>query len=123
MNQDLNEWSRGWRALVSASVGNALGFGLFVMTAALFIIPMQEEFGWSRSAVSIGSIVTLFAAMAVIAIVTSGVIFCAGIVPRFRRNSGLAIGITMSGLSLIAAAVLPALAWLICAHRRLSPTP
>lgn len=143
-------------------MGTALSYGLFLMTAGLFIIPMQKEFGWSRSEVSIGPIVGLLAAMlapfggvvidrfgprrvaiaglaalgllyvllamtppsqlylyavvvvlAVVATVTSAVIYCAGVVRWFQKNAGLAIGITMSGLSLTAAAALPALAWVI----------
>lgn len=162
MTHDGNEWRQGWRALAGASIGNSLGYGLFLMTAGLFIIPMQEEFGWSRSGVSIGPMVTLLAAclspfagvlidrigarplaimglaalgasyillalapashlylysvaifMSVVATVSSGVIYCAGVVSWFRRNSGLAIGITLSGLSVVAAAAMPALAWLI----------
>ena len=157
-----SEWRRGWKVLIGASVGTAISYGLFLMTAGLFIIPMQEEFGWSRSAVSIGPIVGLLAAamapfggvvidrfgarpiaitglvglgamyvllsftpasqfylyavvaiMAVFATISSGVIYCAGVVTWFRRNSGLAIGITMSGLSLTAALAIPALASLI----------
>lgn len=162
MNDNLSEWRRGWRTLAGSSVGTALSYGLFLMTAGLFIIPMQKEFGWSRSEVSIGPIVGLLAAMlaplggvvidrfgprrvaiaglvalglihvllavmppskvylysvvavlAVVATVTSAVIYCAGVVRWFQKNAGLAIGITMSGLSLTAAAALPALAWVI----------
>lgn len=162
MNDNQSEWRRGWRTLAGGSVGTALTYGLFLMTAGLFIIPMQQEFGWSRSEVSIGPIVGLLAAMlapfggvvidrfgarrvaiagiialgliyvllamappsklylymvvavlAVVATVTSAVIYCAGVVGWFQKNSGLAIGITMSGLSLTAALALPALAWVI----------
>jgi sugar phosphate permease len=158
----MSEWRRGWRTLAGGSVGTALSYGLFLMTAGLFIIPMQKEFGWSRSEVSIGPIVGLLAAMlapfggvvidrfgprrvaiaglgalgliyvllsalppsklylyavvavlAVVATVTSAVIYCSGVVRWFQKNAGLAIGITMSGLSLTAAAALPALAWVI----------
>jgi MFS family permease len=162
LNNNHNEWRSGWRALAGGSIGTALSYGLFLMTAGLFIIPMQQEFGWSRSAVSIGPIVGLAAAcmapfggvvidrfgarpiaiaglvalgllyillavappsqlylyavvamLAVVATITSAVIYCAGIVTWFRKNSGLAIGITMSGLSLTAAIAMPMLASLI----------
>lgn len=157
-----NEWRRGWRVLAGASIGTGVSYGLFLLTAGLFIIPMQNEFQWTRSEVSIGPIIGLLCAalapfagtfidrygarnlaiiglvgiaivyallaaapashfylygvgilMAVIGTVSSGIIYCSGVVTWFSRNSGLAIGITMSGISLAAALALPLLAELI----------
>lgn len=53
------EWRSGWRVLLAASTGFGMTFGLFVMTAGIFIAPMQQEFGWSRTALAIGPMVAL----------------------------------------------------------------
>lgn len=157
-----NEWRRGWRVLAGASIGTGVSYGLFLLTAGLFIIPMQEEFKWTRSEVSIGPMIGLLCAalapfagtfidrygarnlaifglvglaiiyallavapashvylygigilMAVVGTVSSGIIYCSGVVTWFSRNSGLAIGITMSGISIATAVALPMLASLI----------
>ncbi|RXR28840.1 MFS transporter [Sphingobium fluviale] len=157
-----SEWGAGWRVLIAASVGVGIGYSLFLYTAGLFIIPMQQEFQWSRSAVTIGPIVGLLCAfltplggividrygarpvaiagllllgltyvllaatpksaayiytlviiMACVGTVTGSVIFCKSILPWFPRNSGLALGITLSGLSLVSAVATPILAKII----------
>lgn len=157
-----NEWRRGWRVLVGASVGTGVSYGLFLLTAGLFIMPMQEEFHWTRSEVSIGPLIGLLCAvlapfagtfidrygarplaivglvgialiygllavaptshvyiygvgilMAFVGTVSSGIIYCSGVVTWFSRNSGLAIGITMSGISVMTAIALPLLSGLI----------
>lgn len=56
------EWREGWRVVAAAHAGNGMGFSLFLMTAGIFIIPMQQEFGLSRTAVMIGPMVGLAAA-------------------------------------------------------------
>src|ERR1700681_2590659 len=48
------EWASGWRVVFAAALANGTSWMLFQNTAGLFIIPMQAEFGWSRSAVAIG---------------------------------------------------------------------
>lgn len=160
-----DEWQTGWRVLFAATVGTGVTYGLFLMTAGLFIIPMQEAFGWSRSAISIGPIVGLASAflaplggmlidrhgprsLAIAGLVLLGAIFlclavmpmnaaflygmvvllafagtissanvyCKGVATWFRRNSGLAFGITMSGNAVFGAAILPFLAMLIERH-------
>lgn len=57
-----SEWRDGWPVLLSGSLAFGMSFVLFVMTAGLFIVPMQEEFGWSRTSLSIGPLVVLVAA-------------------------------------------------------------
>ena len=45
----------GWRVVVAACFGVMGGFGsLFVYTFAIFVKPLQVQFGWSREAVSLG---------------------------------------------------------------------
>lgn len=46
----------------------------------------------------------------------SPTIFCRAVGTWFTRNSGLAISITMSGMSTVAMVAIPALAWLIAHH-------
>jgi MFS family permease len=54
-----SEWARGWRPLLAAFAGNGVGFSMFLMVSGIFIIPMQQQFGLSRTAASIGAIVGL----------------------------------------------------------------
>jgi len=45
----------GWRVVVAACFGVMGGFGsLFVYTFAIFVKPLNAQFGWSREAVSLG---------------------------------------------------------------------
>jgi len=59
------EWAAGWPALLGASIGLAIGSGMFVPTASLFIAPLRKAFGWSQleisSAQSLGFLGTLLA--------------------------------------------------------------
>lgn len=48
------EWSAGWRVLLAAACGVGTGWHFFQIVSGLFLIPMQTDFGWSRSAASIG---------------------------------------------------------------------
>ena len=54
-----SEWQRGWRPLLAAFAGNGVGFSMFLMVSGIFIIPMQQQFGLSRTAASLGAIVGL----------------------------------------------------------------
>lgn len=57
---DLSEFKRGWTIILACGVG--IGCGLSAMpffTFGAFIIPLQEEFGWSRG--QIQSALTLYA--------------------------------------------------------------
>ena len=58
-----SEWSGGWRPLVAAACGVGTTWHFFQIVSGLFIIPMQAEFGWSRSQVAIGPIVGLISIM------------------------------------------------------------
>lgn len=62
-DKPVSEWRAGWRTVVSGAVAMGLGTPLLQMTAGLFIIPMQTEFGWSRRALAIGPIVLIVAAL------------------------------------------------------------
>ena len=56
---EVNEWRRGWRIVLSSATGVGVGIPALINSAGLFVIPMQQEFGWSRSAMAIGPIVGL----------------------------------------------------------------
>lgn len=88
-----SEWREGWPVLLSGSLAFGMSFVLFVMTAGLFIVPMQEEFGWSRTSLSIGPLIVLIAAPL-------------NLVAGFmvRRFGARAVAIT--GLSLLSAGIL-----------------
>jgi MFS family permease len=55
---DLTEFDRGyygWRVVLAACLGVMAGFGsLFVYTFAVFVKPLNAEFGWNRQAISLG---------------------------------------------------------------------
>jgi MFS family permease len=55
----IHEWRDGWRVVLAASFGAGMTWNLFAVTAGMFIIPMQTDLGWSRTAVSVGPIIGL----------------------------------------------------------------
>lgn len=57
------EWRRGWRVVASAFVGNGIGFNLFMMSSGLFVIPIQQELGLSRTAVMISPVASLIVSL------------------------------------------------------------
>lgn len=156
------EWRQGWRVVLAALCGNGVGFTMVQMTSGIFIIPIQQEFGLSRTAASIGpwiglavafltpvaalfvdrkgprglaiaglcGLVASYAMLAVlppilplyavlaIAVALAGtianpMIYCRGVATWFRRNAGLAFGLTMSGTSVVAAVVAPFLSRIV----------
>lgn len=153
------EWQGGWRVVLAAFAGNGVGFTMVQMTSGIFILPIQREFGLTRTAASIGpwiglavALLTPIAALAVdrkgpralaiaglvglagsyallsflpaslwltlslgvvVAIsstIANPMIYCRGVAGWFRRHSGLAFALTMSGTSVVAALLAPALA-------------
>jgi sugar phosphate permease len=48
----LNEWRRGWPIAASASLAMGAGIGLYSMTSGLFVHPLQQSFGWSRTEIA-----------------------------------------------------------------------
>jgi MFS family permease len=50
------EFARGWRTLIAASIGNGTGLsGLAFYTFGVFVLPLTTAFGWSRGEVSIAA--------------------------------------------------------------------
>lgn len=57
------EFSRGWKALVASFLGTAFGASpLPFNTIGFFIDPLQKEFGWSRTEISLG--ITIYGLLA-----------------------------------------------------------
>lgn len=50
-----NEFGRGWKVLIASLLGTAFGASpLPFNTVGFFIDPLQQEFGWSRTEISLG---------------------------------------------------------------------
>jgi len=63
LDQARGEFRHGWRAIVAGLIGNTI-FALPPYSAGLFMAPLQEAFGWSRTAISLGlTLHTLAAAL------------------------------------------------------------
>ena len=57
------EFSRGWKVLVASLLGTACGASpLPFNTIGFFIDPLQAEFGWSRTEISLG--ITIYGLLA-----------------------------------------------------------
>lgn len=95
-----SEWARGWSVVASAFTGNGVGFSLFLMTAGIFIIPLQRQFGLSRTAVMIGPAVGLATAF-----LTP---FAATYVDRFGPRMAAVLGLAALTLSYLLLALMPA---------------
>lgn len=50
------EWREGWPLVLAASTGMSVA-PLTIYTLGLFMVPLQNEFGWSRATISAGSAV------------------------------------------------------------------
>ncbi|WP_044564194.1 MFS transporter [Azospirillum sp. B4] len=55
----LDEFRQGWRTVLAAATGVGLGItGLTFYTLGIFIGPLSQEFGWSRTAISSATLLT-----------------------------------------------------------------
>ena len=51
-----------WKVVATATLGSALGPGaILVFGAGVFVVPLQQEFGWTRAQVSVGLSIVHFA--------------------------------------------------------------
>lgn len=157
-----NEWRKGWRAVVSGAAGMGAGLGLYSMVNSVFIIPLQAEFGWTRSELAFSNVIGLIALltlpflgavvdkydsrrvalsglvllalsyvalsqqpgvlwvyyltlllMTLFGLTTGPMIFTKVVNTWFHNSRGLALGLTMSGITLTSMALLPLLAHII----------
>jgi predicted MFS family arabinose efflux permease len=58
-----NEWAAGWRTLVAAFFATGVGWNFASVSSALFLKPMQAEFGWTRTELSYGPLAGLLVAL------------------------------------------------------------
>jgi MFS family permease len=92
----MNEWRRGWRVVLGASIASGLGIPLFYYTFSLFTLGMTKEFGVSR-----GELANLQALIVVGALV-------APLIGRLLDRLGFAIVFAVSTLSVVAGHILMA---------------
>jgi predicted MFS family arabinose efflux permease len=94
------EWASGWRVVFAAALANGTSWMFFQNTAGLFIIPMQAEFGWSRSAVAIGPLGGL---ISIVFYPAAG-----ALIDRFGPRRMALIGLTMLSIGFVMLATVPA---------------
>lgn len=61
----LAEWRRSWRPGVASMLGSAVGYSVWTAASSLFVMPLQQAFGWSRGEISFAhnaGLVSAFAA-------------------------------------------------------------
>lgn len=89
------EWKRGW-PLVLASCSGMMLAPLVAFTMGLFLVPLESEFGWSRTIISSG--LTIYA---VISVIAAG--FIGALIDRFgpRRVAIPGIAIYCLGIGLL----------------------
>lgn len=94
------EWDLGWRVVFAAALGVGTSWMFFQNIAGLFVIPMQAEFGWSRSAVAIGPLGALIS----IAFYPAA----GALIDRFGPRKMALIGLTMLSLGFVMLSAVPA---------------
>ncbi len=94
------EWRNGWPVVLSGFAGNGLGFSMFLMTAGIFIVPIQQELGLTRVGASIGPMVGL-----VVAFLTP---LAAILVDRHGARACAIAGLTILAMGYFMLATLPA---------------
>ncbi len=87
-----SEFRRGWPAMIACLIGQAIGLHtLPPFTIGLFIVPLQQEFGWTRTSISFG-----------ITIITIGTALSAPLIGAIVDRTGVRILIASGMLALAA---------------------
>jgi len=89
-----SEWKLHWPLLLAATFGISFG-GIPVTTLGLFMQPLQNEFGWDRTTISLSMTVFAF-------IVTPLTPFAGALVDRFGARAIAIPGLVLCGLSFAA---------------------
>lgn len=154
-----------WKCLVAAFTGTGVGFSMIVLTASLFIEPIQREFALSRAEATIIPLVSLLAlpmhtlvgslvdrigarkvgtvglvmlvsvllamtqtpfgtlpfyalllGLAIAGPMTSATVFTKPVAIFFADRPGMAFAITLSGVSVVGAIVIPLITAVIAKH-------
>lgn len=85
----IEEWRVAWRPGIGAIIAGALGYSLWTAVSSLFVVPLQQEFGWSRgeiAAANYAGLITAFVAPVV-----------GRIVDRFDARPVLMAGLLLIG--------------------------
>lgn len=94
------EFSRGWKALAASFVGTAFGASpLPFNTIGFFIDPLQKEFGWSRTEISLG--ITIYGLLAALLAPVFGRLADRYGVRPVALGSLLAFGLAFASFALI----------------------
>jgi predicted MFS family arabinose efflux permease len=59
----IGEWRRGWPVAAASLIGMGVGAGLYQYVASLFIVPLQDAFGWSRGEIAGAAAIGLLGAL------------------------------------------------------------
>jgi len=86
-----SEWRQYWPLLLAATFGISFG-GIPTTSLGLFMLPLQEEFGWSRTTISLSMTVFAF-------IVTPLTPFAGALVDRFGARAIAIPGLVLCGLA------------------------
>ena len=100
-----SEFTRGWRAVVSGAVGMGTGLGLYSMVNSVFVIPLQEEFGWDRSAIAFSNVLGLIALLFLP--------FLGALVDRYDSKRVALAGLILLALSYLALSQQPGCQYLV----------
>jgi MFS family permease len=89
-----SEWKLHWLLLLAATVGVSFG-GIPVSSMGVFMQPLQDEFGWSRTTISVSMTVFAF-------VVTPLTPFAGALVDRFGARAIAIPGLFLCGLTFAA---------------------
>ena len=92
------EWRANWRVGVAAFLVLGLSQGSFLTLSSLFVIPLQEAFGWTRGEIALAYSSTLVAAVLAP--------FFGGAIDRYGARPIMLAGILLSGLIYLGLAAL-----------------
>ena len=87
-----NEWLTGWPLLLSCAIGMS-GNGVAQHVLGQFMVPLEHEFGWSRTQVSMGLSFSLILGVLLASVVGR-------LVDRHNARRLAIIGLILSGMSL-----------------------
>lgn len=95
-----NEWRRGWKVLVASFFGVGSAWHTLMIVSGLFIIPMQTEFGWSRTAVAFGPLASM---LSIIFYLPAGML-----IDRIGARPVAIAGMCLMAIGLVALSATPA---------------